>query len=61
MILIFIKAFLIAIALWASYAVGRCTATYDWCDLATGKTKVAPDDIERYHYAYMKHYGGDSK
>ena len=59
MILMVIKAAIVTFALWVSYMVGRCTATHDWCDLATGKTKVAPDDIKGFYSAYVKHYGGD--
>ena len=45
MILIMIKAILIAIALWVLYEVGRCSAVHEICDYKHGRVSELSHDI----------------
>ena len=45
MILMVIKAILIAVALWVLYEVGRCSAVHEICDFKNGRSKELSEDI----------------
>lgn len=45
MILMLIKAILIAIALWVLYEVGRCSAIHELYDYKRGRSNELSEDI----------------